>query len=194
MLGKNIQLIISDFDGTLVDTFTANFCAYQEAFRRCHLILTESVYRSCFGLRFTEFMERAGVYGEEHRLRIQQLKRELYPNYFDHFTINISLLNLLRAFHQSGGKTAIASTAKRGNLMNALSHIQGIDIFDLIISGEDVKRGKPDPEVYEKALAFFQVDASEALVFEDSLVGMRAAESAGICYIQVNQKFYGNRG
>ena len=52
MLGSEIKLLIVDFDGTLVDTFRANFMAYQEAFNQVGLALKEVDYRHCFGFRF----------------------------------------------------------------------------------------------------------------------------------------------
>ena len=51
-----IKAVITDFDGTLVDTFKANLHAYQEAFDEVGLILTEEQYRECFGFRFEKFM------------------------------------------------------------------------------------------------------------------------------------------
>ena len=47
MLGSEIKLLIVDFDGTLVDTFRANFMAYQEAFNQVGLALKEVDYRHC---------------------------------------------------------------------------------------------------------------------------------------------------
>ena len=51
-----IKAIITDFDGTLVDTFEANLRAYQQAFADQGLSLTSDTYRECFGYRFERFM------------------------------------------------------------------------------------------------------------------------------------------
>ena len=61
MLGSEIKLLIVDFDGTLVDTFRANFMAYQEAFNQVGLALKEVDYRHCFGFRFEKFMATVGI-------------------------------------------------------------------------------------------------------------------------------------
>ena len=52
-----IRAIITDFDGTLVDTFDANLKAYQKAFGEVGVVLSEEKYRECFGFRFDRFME-----------------------------------------------------------------------------------------------------------------------------------------
>ena len=115
-----IRAIITDFDGTLVDTFEANLRAYQKSFSECGIKLTEEKYRDCFGLRFDAFMSRMAVFDEQKACRIKELKKEFYPQYFEYLVPNKTLIGLIDSFHRLGGKTAIASTACKENLMNAI--------------------------------------------------------------------------
>lgn len=190
--GSPIRLLISDFDGTLVNTFEANYHAYQKAFKECGINLSPSTYQRCFGLRFDDFMIETGVTKEEVQQKIRQLKSEYYPHFFDQLIPNKPLITFLRAFKASGGYTALASTARRLNLINALNFLQLEDVFDFIIAGEDVKKGKPNPEIYLKILEHFQISPHEALIFEDSNTGIKAAQQVGIHYIIINTLFYGN--
>lgn len=181
-----IRLLISDFDGTLVDTFEANFRAYSDAFASCGLLLEKALYREYFGLRFDRFMDAMDINDQNIRREIRRIKGERYPYYFDYLKVNTPLLKLLRCFKALGGQIAIASTAREKNLLNALSHIGAVSDFDLILAGENVSKGKPDPEIYLSVLEKLGVSASEAIVFEDSEVGMQAAQAAGIGCINVN--------
>ena len=185
--------MITDFDGTLVDTFTANYKAYFKAFAANGLNLSEADYHRCFGLRFEKFMEAVNVVDDEQKRSIKKLKGEYYPDFFDEFKVNHPLLSLIRSFHQSGGRTSVASTARRVNLVNALIHIRALHDFDFILAGEEVLQGKPSPEIYLSVLRYFNAKPSEALVFEDSEVGIQAAEAAGINYIVIDKDYYGNR-
>lgn len=187
-----IKILISDFDGTLVDTFEANLRAYQEAFDRCGLELQPDVYRNCFGYRFDRFMEALGIADPEIKTEIKRRKAACYPKYFEYLKVNKPLLEFIRAFHRAGYKTAIASTARRENLMNVLTYIGAADDFDLILAGEEVKEGKPAPEIYLKVLDYFDCQPFEALVFEDSEVGFQAARNAGINYVTIKSTFYGD--
>ena len=189
-----IKLLITDFDGTLVNTFASNYAAYRQAFAEVGLSLTESQYRDAFGLRFDKFMAQMGIEDRGIAAKIRELKGVYYPNYFDRLVVNRPLLEMLRAFRRSGGRTAIASTARRVNLENALSYIGAKQDFDLILAGEDVSEGKPSPEIYLTVLERMGVASEEALVFEDSEVGFTAAESAGIRYVKITESFYGDRG
>ena len=191
-MNEEIKLIITDFDGTLVDTFEANLCAYQEAFASCGLQLHVGFYRQCFGLRFEVFMEKAGITDSSVCHRIKEKKVQVYPHYFDRLKPNLALIHFLKSCKQSGIQIAIASTAHNINLLNVLRYLGIADFFDFILSGVDVARGKPAPDIYIKALEVAHVDASQALVFEDSEVGFRAVEKAGLKYIKINPEFYGN--
>lgn len=184
-----IKALITDFDGTLVDTFEANLRAYQKAFADVGATLTAERYRECFGYRFERFMTAMGI-DDETALIIKEAKKDCYPQYFEYLLPNHSLIGLLRSWHALGMKTAIASTARKENLMNAINHLGLADIFDLIYAGIDVKQGKPSPEIYNKAMAALDVSPEETLIFEDSKVGIEAAKASGAeCMIVSQQQF-----
>ncbi len=182
-----IKALITDFDGTLVDTFEANLLAYQKAFADVNITLTATRYRECFGYRFDRFMTAMGIYDDNITLKIKEAKKEYYPQYFSRLRLNHSLAELLRSWHTMGLKTAIASTARKENLMNAINYLGIEDIFDLIYAGIDVKQGKPSPEIYNKAMAALNVTAKETLIFEDSEVGIEAAKASGAQCVVVSQ-------
>lgn len=185
-----INAIITDFDGTLVDTFEANLMAYQEAFVKVGRLLTEERYRECFGLRFDRFMSVMEISDEKEALEIRELKRIAYPKYFSLCRPNQVLLDLISTFHDMGGRTAIASTARTENLTNAIRYLRIERNFDLIYSASDVNNGKPNPEIYLKAMEALNVSPDETLIFEDSMVGCEAAKSAGAKLIKVNQDWF----
>ena len=190
-----VKLLITDCDGTLVDTFEANFLAYQKAFAMFGLELTEQQYRDCFGFRFDDFMSHMGINDNDTKNGIRLAKGDFYPLFFDKLIVNDPLLTLLKTFKNSGGLTAVASTARKENLMNALNFIDAADAFSLILTGEDVKQGKPNPAIYNKVLEKLNVLPAEALIFEDSSVGISAANAAHVDYVQITKEyFYGNTG
>lgn len=185
-----IKAIITDFDGTLVDTFEANLRAYQDAFFQVGLSLTAEEYRACFGYRFDKFMLAMDVNDDFVAIKIKECKAKAYPKYFRYLRPNNNLIELISTFHQMGGKTAIASTARRENLMNAVNFLGIAKHFDLIYAGVDVKQGKPAPEIYHKAMESLGVDSGEVMIFEDSPVGFQAAIASGAKYIPVTANWF----
>lgn len=185
-----IKAVITDFDGTLVDTFEANFKAYQKAFASVGLSLTAERYRECFGYRYDKFMDAMGIHDRKLSYAIKESKKEYYPLSFDSLRLNYALIDIIETFKERGCKTAIASTARKENLMNAINYLGIGHHFDLIFAGVDVKNGKPSPEIYLKAMTALNVKPEETLIFEDSQVGIEAAVASGAhCMIVDSRQF-----
>ena len=185
-----IRAIITDFDGTLVDTFEANFQAYKLAFGNNSLSITRNQYRVCFGLRFDAFMKQMGIVDDDIKASIKKDKAQAYPKCFETLIPNKTLIAFIRKMKESGVKTAIASTAQKDNLMNVLNYLHLADLFDEIIAGTGVKKGKPDPEIYLKTMEVLGVSPEETLIFEDTEVGLLAAEASGASYVRITQHFF----
>lgn len=184
-----IKAIITDFDGTLVDTLMANYLAYREAFESFNYQLSLDEYKQCYGLRFDAFCDKMNI-KQDDRKPIKELKKKIYPAYFSHIRLNEPLLRFIISAKQMGMRTCIASTATRENLYGVLRYFCIESYFDIVITGENVSKGKPDPEVYLKAMNLLECEPEEAIVFEDSEVGCEAAENADLNYIKVTEFNY----
>ena len=182
-----IKAIITDFDGTLVDTFEANLRAYQKAYQSVGLDITAEKYRECFGFRFERLMSATGVFDENKARVIKEAKKQYYPRFFQYLTPNKALIELINSFHAMKGKTAIASTARKENLMNVVNYLNLAPLFDLIYAGVDVRQGKPSPEIYLKTMEALGVQPEEVLIFEDSPVGIDAARASGAHVLVVTE-------
>ena len=78
---------------------------------------------------------------------------------YNYVNPNINLLRFIENEHNNGIKTAIASTASACNVKAILEHFRKTHLFDVVLTGEDVKHGKPDPDVYLKALEKLNVSS-----------------------------------
>lgn len=187
-----IKAIITDFDGTLVDTFEANLATYQKVLGNFGVELSREKYHECFGLRFDAFMTAVGIDDDQMRNHIKELKTALYPSFFEKLLPNKALIDFLLTLRTSGVKIAIASTARKENLMNVLHYLGLEESFDLIMAGVNVSKGKPDPEIYTLTMSRLGVSPDEVLIFEDSQVGLQAAEASGAKYIKITEEFFNN--
>lgn len=102
---------------------------------------------------------------------------------------------LLLKLKELGYILAIATTTTRGKIdMYSYENINTKDInlyeiFDIILTKEDVENKKPDPEVLNKILDRLKIKPSQAFVFEDSVVGIQTANNAGIDVVAVYDKY-----
>ena len=115
-----IKAIITDFDGTLVDTLMANYLAYREAFESFDYQLSLDEYKQCYGLRFDAFCDKMNI-KQDDRKPIKELKKKIYPAYFSHIRLNESLLRFI--------KSAKQMTYKKVNDILMRNFIVYLDIF-----------------------------------------------------------------
>jgi HAD superfamily hydrolase (TIGR01509 family) len=89
------------------------------------------------------------------------------------------LFGLLDHLHALGLPLAVATSSRRAYAERLLRGHGLLDRFAFVLAGEDVAHGKPDPEIYRKAVERFGVPADSVLVLEDSAAGLAAARGAG---------------
>ncbi|PIY79970.1 MAG: hypothetical protein COY80_05330 [Candidatus Pacebacteria bacterium CG_4_10_14_0_8_um_filter_42_14] len=87
---------------------------------------------------------------------------------------------MLEESRARGARIALVSSSVRRHLDMAFANNEIKDYFEIIISGEDVEKHKPDPEVIYKALDFFKADKSEAVIIGDTKSDLLAGKNAGI--------------
>jgi len=91
----------------------------------------------------------------------------------------------LQSLKEHGVPCVIGSSTHRENVTTTLEVLGLEDFFTAIVTAEDVKRGKPDPEVFLTAATRIDVAPADAIVFEDALVGIAAAKAAGMRVVAV---------
>lgn len=91
----------------------------------------------------------------------------------------------LKLFKENGIKIALASSGTKEYINLVLTKFNLTKYFDVIVSGDDVKRGKPDPETYLIAIKKLHIKSSQAVVLEDATNGITAAKAAGCFCIAI---------
>jgi len=92
---------------------------------------------------------------------------------------------LLEYFRTRGVKTALASSSARERVLGNLRQAAMEDLFDVIVSGQEVERGKPEPDIFLLAAERLGCPPEECYVFEDSVNGVRAGMAAGCAAVMV---------
>lgn len=194
----SIEALIFDLDGTLADTEEGHRVAFNLAFERYRLgwNWSRDQYRGL--LRTTGGKERLGAYidqlmlsaAEHSRLSallpaIHAEKTKFYSSVVNDGAIPLrcGVARLLEEARVAGCHLAVASSTTAVNV-DALLHstlgARGLDMFNVIVCGDQVRAKKPAPEIYRKALWYLDLLPHRAVAFEDSTNGLRAALGAGL--------------
>lgn len=182
-----IKAVFFDLDGTLVDTHRANYEAYKYALSLEGVTIDFNQFKKTIGMQAKEFLPiLVPMIDETTMERVALNKSKKYSQLMNLTGINEDMINFLRRIRRSA-TTALVTTAKRVNALAVLNHYDLADLFDFVITAEDVKKSKPNPEAYLLALRMAGVKASEAIAFEDSQSGKKSAEDAGIAVVIVKE-------
>ena len=180
-----IDAVIFDVDGVLVDSYAAHFESWKRLGGETGVTLTEAQFAESFGRRSREVIRqhwgsmRHLTDAEVERLdyRKEKLFREILEKDFPGMD---GARELIEALATGEMRIAVGSSAPRENVDLVLNRLGVGDHVQVVMTGEDVQRGKPDPQVFLLAAERLRVPCDRCVVIEDAVPGIEAARSAGM--------------
>jgi len=192
-----IQGVIFDFDGVLVDSEPY----WEEADRRTLASLGATLgpdaKRALIGLQqdvaARMILEMHGL--ETDPLEFRRQRNTLMSEFYrDVIPVFDGALDVVAHLQASGLRLGVASSTPRELLLVGLRR-HGLDrFFPIVVSADDVKHGKPAPDIFLRTLDLLSLEARESLVIEDSLPGILAANAAGIRSVWVSNEHSAGAG
>jgi HAD superfamily hydrolase (TIGR01509 family) len=185
-----IKLLIFDMDGLMFETGRLAYRAYYQSAIKYDYEMNHNVYYDLTGRTEKAILqEMARLYGnnvpyQEWRNEMNQNKISIFENEKRVYKKK-GLVNLLKFAKKNQLTVAVASSNHLNNIEKYLK-VEGVsDYIDIIVSGDEVQNGKPNPEIFIRASLKAGVSTQNAFVLEDSLVGIEAAKRAKIQSILV---------
>jgi len=180
-----VEALLFDFNGTLSDDEGVQCAIFGELFAEQGRPIGEQEYfDELAGRSDPEIVERWLGAGHPAAAEVLERRVQLFRERAgDGSTVPPHVRDaVLRAAGRA--RLAIVSGAARSEVETVLE-AAGLDVFDVIVSAEDVARGKPDPEGYLLALEQLGVRAADAVAIEDAPPGIAAAKAAGLRCVAV---------
>lgn len=177
-----MKLVIVDLDGTLFDTKDVNYHAYKDAIAPFGYEIDYEYYCGfCNGRHYLDFLPQITTEDKEILTQMHNAKKTAYQKHLDKAILNKGLVDIIRLLRKEY-KTAVVTTASKENCYDILKQFGLVDLFDLILTHDDITKSKPDPEGFLKAMQHFGVTPKETIIFEDSEVGIEAAQKSEAFY------------
>lgn len=186
---NNIEMLIFDCDGTLMDTLYLHYQAWKDSFNE-------------FGYEFInqhEFVEKyAGISGNDmvkevikqfnYPIEISDVIAKKRAIFIEKYILQVKpITKTLKIAHQysSDLKMVVASGGAKEAVIKMLELNNVINLFQQVITFDDIKVGKPAPDIFLKAAIDNNISPNKCLVFEDHHAGFTAAQLAGMHYIDI---------
>jgi beta-phosphoglucomutase len=178
--------VIFDVDGVLTDSYLPHFRSWVRMFGEQGIEFTEDAFRRTFGRTNRDILTTLypGQLSDEQLRDWGERKEQLYRDVISHeFEPMPGAIELIDGLHAAGFKLAVGSSGPPENIRLTLEKMGRADKIDAAVTGADVTRGKPDPQVFLLAAERLGVLPAQCAVIEDAPQGIEAANRAGMASI-----------
>ena len=179
------KLIIFDLDGTLIDSIEGWIKAFQQSFERFGMKVGRKKLTELFGKSDIEIVKALVKNPEKREMVLKylyQLKKG--DELLKEFKLHRNAKRVLKKLKEKGYTIALATGNRKDFCSKVLKHFGLTDFFDIIVTVDDVRKGKPEPEMLIKCLNRAKVEKDEAIYICDSLPDVLASKKAGIkCFL-----------
>ena len=188
---KNFKNIIFDFDGTIADSLPIHENAFAEVLGSYSLIFNYHNYSgmstaNAFKLIFEENNIKIDEADLSKLVTIKQQMANL------HYQTSIEFIpgagEIIRQLAEQGKFLFVASSGSRFNVETGLKKLDVFSYFKGVVTSNDVRFGKPDPEIFLKVIKDFKLNKNETLIIEDANSGLTAALRAGVEVVCIDEK------
>jgi len=177
--------VIFDMDGVLIDSYNAHFISWKRMLERHGLSITEEQFSSTFGQTNKDILSKLfpSLKPEQYDILARE-KEEIFREIIkEDFPEMDGASELIEAIHHSGGLLGIGSSGPLENIKTVLKMLPVGRYFKAIVSGSDIKHGKPHPEVFLKTAERLGLSPSRCIVIEDAPSGIKAGKAAGCAVV-----------
>jgi 2-phosphoglycolate phosphatase len=189
---QNVKAVLFDLDGTLVDSSEAIIKAVEKVLESKGLTCNRAKVARMIGLPLENiFGVLAPNLSEQEIWQLVHEYRKYYmAHHLENTTIHPSAQMVLRKLKAKGFKLGIITTKYREPVMDVLSHFGIAELFDVVVTGYEVIKHKPAPDIVLEAAKRLRVDPKQCVVVGDSPLDVQAGKQAGAFTIAVLSTTY----
>lgn len=189
---KNVEAVLFDLDGSLVDSMWIWQEIDVEYLQKFGITLPENLQTEIEGMSFTEtavyFKEKFQIPDSLEKIK-SDWNRMAWDKYSHQVPLKNGALEFITYCHENNIRLGIATSNSRELVENVIQ-VHGIrDYFDSIVTGCDVAKGKPSPDIYLETARRCYTAPDKCLVFEDIIPGILAGKAAGMKVCAVDDEY-----
>lgn len=181
--GRPVEAVLFDMDGLMYDTESVYTLTWPWAAKEFGYTVTKDVVVGAIGLNAEDGRRHfEAAYGKDfpfYPIRVRRLEIAMDYIRTNGLIVKKGLYNLIDFLKTNKIRIAVATSSEHPRADEYLKISNLTDTFDAVICGEEVSRGKPDPQIFEVAAERVGANIKNCIILEDSFNGIRAASRAG---------------
>lgn len=182
-----IKAVIFDMDGVITDTQPLHNKTNAEVLQFYGIPLTEEDLSKFAGIPnkkiFPDLFKKYNIKSDPNKAVLE--KWRLITKRTKKVRPISGVLNFIKNLHGNNFKLALASSSTENFINHILNSLKIKHFFTIIINGDEIKKGKPNPDIFLKAAEKLNINPANCLVLEDTPSGVKAAKSAGMKCIAI---------
>ncbi len=189
-----LKAVIFDMDGVLINSTEYTWQSFNTVLKQFGAKFSSSDIKKYLGVSLQDkwqiWKKKYGITGYDvdsfsrkaTEIEFKLMKKELRPSGV--------LNNFLQSLKEKGLKLAVATSSNRERVEKILEMLEIKGFFEALVTAEDVKKSKPNPEIFLKAAAKLKTSPENCVVFEDAVNGIEAARKAGMKVVALQTEFH----
>ncbi len=181
MSGAGDVGVIFDMDGVLIDSAPPHLESWRRLGDENGKAITDEAVRRTFGRQNRDIIPTLFGHVDDRRMQaLADRKEAIYRDLVrENPPVVLGAIELVKELYAAGVRLAVGSSAPRLNIELVLDAMGVSHCMSVVVSGDDVTRGKPDPQVFSLAADQLGLQPGRCVVVEDAPVGIEAAIAAG---------------
>ncbi len=199
---ENIEGMLFDLDGTLVDTLNLHILAFKDILKEYDIKIKDGELEKLMGRTPQDIFRIYLPELSDSELWQLSIRKEEYLYSLvespSEIIVNQGVRSLLHELGEKNIKRVVISSSHRSLVNRLLSNVNLTEFFETMVCGDDVKKGKPDPEPFSKGADRTGLSSAKIIAIGDSIYDFLSASSAGLHFIGITtgktscEKFYNN--
>lgn len=191
---KELKAVIFDLDGVIADTARFHYQAWKKLASEIGINLTYEFNENLKGVGRMESLDLILAlaekdYSNEEKIGLANKKNRYYLEFVSRMTPSDLLLGVVKCFEvlkDHNIKIVLASASK--NSLDIIKRLEIKKYFDYVVSGKDILKSKPNPEIFIKAAKGIKVATKNCVGVEDSIAGILAINACNMFSVGIGNK------
>jgi len=187
-----MKAVIFDRDGVIINSESSHIYSVTQAFNKLGITITEEEQKSIIGIHPDDYTSSFLKKYDFDEKQFKEIQRKKFYEHLESVQFFLKIITLIKKLKDMNVPLALTTSSGKESTQNVIKKANLENIFDVIITREDTKKKKPNPEPYLLTAKKLNLNPKDCVVIEDTSIGVESAKSAGMKCIAIPNEYTKN--